>query len=44
MLEENQFLDITNNVQLPKLYEIAKVTAQIGNEILKNNYNKIQTI
>ena len=35
---------IKKNINLDNLYEIAKKSAQIGNDILKTNYNKIQTI
>ena len=36
--------ELANQVNLSNLYEIAKKSAQIGNEILKINYNKIQKI
>jgi len=35
---------IVNQVNLSILYEIAKNCAQIGNEILNVNYNKIQKL
>ena len=44
MFEPKNIEDLTNNIKLLELYEIAKNSAQIGNEILKINYNKIQTI
>ena len=44
MFELNEIEEITNQVNLSSLYEIAKESAQIGNEILKINYNKIQKI
>ena len=36
--------ELANQVDLSSLYEIAKKSAQIGNDILKTNYNKIQKI
>ena len=44
MFELKDIEELTSNISLPKLYEIAKKSAQIGNEILKINYNKIQKI
>ena len=44
MFDINQNNEITNNIELLELFEIAKKSALIGNEILKKNYNKIQTI
>ena len=44
MFESSEIVDLANRVNLSNLYEIAKNSAQIGNEILKVNYNKIQKI
>jgi len=44
MFELSELEEIANQVNLSILYEIAKNSAQIGNEILKVNYNKIQKI
>jgi len=44
MFEFSEIEEIENLVNLSSLYEIAKKSAQIGNEILKINYNKIQKI
>ena len=44
MFELSEIEELTNQVNLSILYEIAKNSAQIGNEILKVNYNKIQKI
>ena len=44
MFELSEIVDLSNKVNLYSLYEIAKISAQIGNEILKINYNKIQKI
>ena len=44
MFELKDIEELTNHISLSKLYEIAKKSAQIGNEILKINYNKIQKI
>ena len=44
MFEYSEIDELANQVSLYSLYEIAKNSAQIGNEILKINYNKIQTI
>ena len=42
MFELSEIQELANQVNLSILYEIAKNSAQIGNEILKVNYNKIQ--
>ena len=44
MFELSEIEDLANQVNLTILYEIAINSAQIGNEILKVNYNKIQKI
>ena len=44
MFELSEIEELANQVNLSILYEIAKNSAQIGNEILKVNYNKIQKI
>ena len=44
MFELREIEELANQVNLSNLYEIAKNSAQIGNEILKVNYNKIQKI
>jgi myo-inositol-1(or 4)-monophosphatase len=44
MFELCEIEDLANQVNLSILYEIAKKSAQIGNEILNVNYNKIQKI
>ncbi|KGF89584.1 MULTISPECIES: inositol monophosphatase family protein [Prochlorococcus] len=44
MFEQKDIEELKKNIDLSKLNEIAKISAQIGNEILKNNYNKIQKI
>ena len=44
MFELNEIEQLSIQVNLSSLYEIAKNSAQIGNEILKVNYNKIQKI
>jgi len=44
MIELSEIEELANQVNLSILYEIAKNSAQIGNEILKVNYNKIQKI
>ena len=44
MFEKNNIKDIYNNIDLFSLLEIAKSSALIGNKILIENYNKIQTI
>ena len=44
MLELSEIEELANQVNLFNLYEIAKNSAQIGNEILKVNYNKIRKI
>jgi len=44
MFELFEIEELANQVNFSSLYEIAKKSAQIGNEILKVNYNKIQKI
>ncbi len=44
MFELNQIEELTKTINLLEILEIAKNSALIGNEILKNNYKKIQTI
>jgi len=44
MFELSEIEELANQVNLSILYEIAKNSAQIGNDILKVNYNKIQKI
>ena len=44
MFELSEIEELTSQVNLSSLYEIARNSAQIGNEILKINYNKIQKI
>ena len=44
MFDLKQFNQINKDVDLLKLFDIAKESALIGNEILSENYNKIQTI
>ena len=44
MFELNQIEELTKTINLIEILEIAKNSALIGNEILKNNYKKIQTI
>ena len=44
MLDLKDIEKLTIDISLSNLYEIAKNAAQIGKVILKNNYNKIQTI
>ena len=44
MFDLNQIEELTKTVNLIEVLEIAKNSALIGNEILKNNYKKIQTI
>ena len=44
MFELSEIEELVSQISLPRLYEIAKNSAQIGNEILKINYNKIQKI
>ena len=44
MFELSEIEELKNKVNFSSLYEIAKKSAQIGNEILKVNYNKIQKI
>ena len=44
MFELSEIEELANQVNFSSLYEKAKKSAQIGNEILKVNYNKIQKI
>ena len=44
MFELSEIEELANQENLSSLYEIAKNSAQIGNEILKINYKKIQKI
>ena len=44
MFDLNQIEELTKTINLLEILEIAKNSALIGNEILKNNYKKIQTI
>jgi len=44
MCELNQIEELTKNLNLLETLEIAKNSALIGNQILNDNYNKIQTI
>ncbi len=44
MFEDSQIFEISKKLNLLEKLEIAKKSASIGNEILKKNYNKIQTI
>ena len=44
MFEITEIEEIASQVNLSSLYDIAKKAAQIGNENLKVNYNKIQKI
>ena len=44
MFEINQIEEIKKTINLTKLFKTAKHSAQIGNEILNINYNKIQKI
>ena len=44
MFDLNQIEELTKTINLIEILEIAKNSALIGNEILKNNYMKIQTI
>ncbi len=44
MFELSEIEDLANRVNLKRLHEIARNSAQIGNEILKLNYKKIQKI
>ena len=44
MFKLSEIEELANQVNFSSLYEIAKKSAQIGNEILKVNYNKIQKI
>ena len=40
MFELSEIERLANQVNFSSLYEIAKKSAQVGNEILKINYNK----
>ena len=44
MLEINQINELKKSINLLEIFNIAKNSALIGNKILKNNYNKIQSI
>ena len=44
MFELIEIDELANQINLSNLYQIAKKSAQIGNEILKINYNKVQKI
>ena len=44
MFDLSEIEELSKLVNLTSLYEVAKNSAQIGNEILKINYNKIQKI
>ena len=44
MFDLNQIEELTKTINLIEILEIAKNSALIGNEILKNNYKKIQKI
>ena len=44
MFDFNEIEELKKSLNLFEILEIAKNSALIGNEILKNNYNKIQTI
>ncbi len=44
MFELNQIEELTKTINLLEILEFAKNSALIGNEILKNNYKKIQKI
>ena len=44
MFELNQIEELIKSINLLEILEIAKNSALIGNEILNNNYKKIQTI
>ena len=44
MYDLSDVKELANQVNFSSLFEIAKKSAQIGNEILKVNYNKIQKI
>jgi len=39
MFELSEIEELANQLNLSILYEIAKISARIGNEILKVNYN-----
>jgi len=42
MFELSEIEELVNEINLPRLYEIAKNSTQIGNEILKINYKIIR--
>ena len=44
MFDPIKIKELENNINLLELWDISKKSALIGNDILKNNYNKIQTI
>ena len=44
MFNLNQIEELTKSINLLETLDLAKNAALIGNEILKDNYNKIQTI
>ena len=44
MFEQKDIGELKKNINLSKLHEIAKISSQIGNKILKKNYNNIQKI
>ena len=44
MFNKKDIDEYTKKINLSDLLKIAKHSAQIGNDILKDNYNKIQTI
>ncbi len=44
MIDLNQIEELKKSINLLETLEIARNSALIGNEILKDNYNKIQTI
>ncbi len=44
MFNPNEIEELKNKINLLDLFEISKKSALIGNNILKKNYNKIQTI
>ena len=44
MFDLNQIEELTKTINLIEILEIAKNSALIGNEFLKNNYKKIQQI
>ena len=44
MFELSEIEELANQVNISSLYDKAKKSAQIGDEILKVNYNKIQKL